>query len=452
MGAERVGGRKKVVKKAPKKVAKKKAKKKNSKRKTSAKKKIRRKAGGEPGPAGGTPHSTDTAVVSAESTEARAILEDLARGGYCLWVGAGLGKHLGAHAGVPVPLWGELVSAMEEDAGLRWEGGGEELSLPQRLNGVVWKLKRQEFQRGLRMRCAVPTADAVYTLLQQWVDDKEVPSVIDDVTLVGALANSVVNFNVETISSRLLAASGPFHLRVFHPPLPGSSGITRNSSRSLERSKVEVSRDVLHPHGAIDISGRCVFTEQEYSSMDGTLALELAVHRGFRDHVLIMGMSLGDEYLRRQLARFRGQLRRVVWCVSGSEDPRLLDWACAHRVTCVRFDPVGTMWSLFQGVRHRPKRASSSEYRKNRLHRSARSLSKDVSKIAELKCDISTCAELARAEAPDGSGTESRFRLGARWIQSSDFGEDPQRAGKLEARDAKAARRLKRQLSQLKGR
>jgi hypothetical protein len=57
------------------------------------------------------------------------------------------------------------------------------------------------------------------------------PEVLDQFALFGAFASTVVNFNIETITSRLLAASTPWNLKVFYPPDEGSSGYKKREGR-----------------------------------------------------------------------------------------------------------------------------------------------------------------------------------------------------------------------------
>ena len=75
-------------------------------------------------------------------------------------------------------------------------------------------------------------------------------------------------------------------------------------------------------------------TSEEYRALNGTLGLELAVHSCFGDNILIVGMSLDDDYLRRQIVMFRGQIRSIYWMRiesdrdEGDEDPRIEERGC----------------------------------------------------------------------------------------------------------------------------
>ncbi len=49
------------------------------------------------------------------------------------------------------------------------------------------------------------------------------------------------------------------------------------------------------------------------------LAYQLSIHAAFQSNLVIIGMSLQDKYLRRQLAKFRQQIRKILWFMTKDE-------------------------------------------------------------------------------------------------------------------------------------
>jgi hypothetical protein len=81
-------------------------------------------------------------------------------------------------------------------------------------------------------------------------------------------------------------------------------------------------------------------TWEEYKALNGTLALQLAAHAAFGNNLAIVGMSLQDEYLRKQISEFRNQIHSILWFNSQFGD--LQTWAMRNGVEMV---PV--KWSEF---------------------------------------------------------------------------------------------------------
>ena len=92
-------------------------------------------------------------------------------------------------------------------------------------------------------------------------------------------------------------------------------------------------RLVYHPHGLATLD--TVMTATQYEANSQTLAFALAIHASFGNNLVIVGMSLDDEYLRRQIERFRPSIGPIYWFNSQFSD-KLSSWAHQHDVTTVR--------------------------------------------------------------------------------------------------------------------
>ena len=269
--------------------------------------------------------------VSGTVVDGKLALQTISRGHCCLWVGAGIAVHIGGPGSTGVPSWLELVDALEREAAVQPPPGLTDF--PPRLDMVLTKIGRVSFQRELRQRILTPLARSIVDVWR--TTRKTPPDVIVALAHLGTLANPIVNFNIETISSQaLVAGSGPWYPVVFRPPV--ADAVTDPIlSRQFGDGKRH-QRRVYHPHGAIDMSGICVMTEREYRSMDATLAFQLAVHAAFGLDLVIVGMSLEDRYLRIQLEQFRHQIESVTWLVSSTPSEALAEWAYRAQVSVVK--------------------------------------------------------------------------------------------------------------------
>jgi hypothetical protein len=266
----------------------------------------------------------------------KSVLQRLSRGQSCLWVGAGVGIQLGRASGGAVPGWDDLVGALEADARVSPPPG---VPFAARLDVVLERLRRVRFQRELRERVLRPLGEAIVAAWRK--HRKVVPQEVLTLAQLGFLANPIVNFNIETLSSEaLVLGSGPWWPVVFSPPVPDSLSGPKSSRGSQDKQRHQ--RRVYHPHGALDISGVCVMTEREYRSMNGTLALQLAAHAAFGLDLVIVGMSLQDAYLREQLDAFRTQIRGIIWVTQPPIEPDVEAWCYRSQVEVIQ-----TKWPEF---------------------------------------------------------------------------------------------------------
>jgi SIR2-like domain len=162
-------------------------------------------------------------------------------------------------------------------------------------------------------------------------DGDNTPSELAKVAALGQLANPIVSFNIESFSSTLLARpAGPARVIPFIKP-----ETPRIEFRELAKA---FQRIVYHPHGLSTVN--CIMTEEDYKTLNGTLALELATHAAFGNHLAIVGMSLQDQYLREQISKFRDQICSIIWFNERFGDLEV--WA-----RCNRVDMVQGKWSEF---------------------------------------------------------------------------------------------------------
>lgn len=98
-------------------------------------------------------------------------------------------------------------------------------------------------------------------------------------------------------------------------------------------------RLVYHPHGLATTA--TVMTTTQYEDNSQTLAFGLAIHASFGNTLVIVGMSLDDEYLRCHIERFRSSIDAIYW-FNSNFSAELSAWAANHAVTCIR-----SAWSDF---------------------------------------------------------------------------------------------------------
>ncbi len=272
--------------------------------------------------------------------ELKEALTVLARDGYCLWVGAGVTKQLSSAGDELAYDWHELVERLELTAGLT--APVFPATLPERIQVIESKLGRVAFQKRLRELLMTRLAESIMQAAEKDLKEFHIPGAVRQIAHLGTMASQIVNFNIETWTSAILAgSSGPFAIKSFEPPVVGASGMSMAAGSSLPGRYV---RSVLHPHGALDTNGLCVLTQHAYDSMNGTLAFQLAVHAAFQDKLAIVGMSLEDEYLRKQLAQFRKQIQSVFWFVKDEPKECLKKWIWANDITVVQLRDWEEFW------------------------------------------------------------------------------------------------------------
>ncbi len=279
-------------------------------------------------------------IISPEDEDIIRRLRD----GFCLWIGAGITKHLSninRQKTEITPSWEELINELAEAGRIPYKLDG--FTYSQRLGIIRRKLGYGLFQILLREKILLRLAQAIVNYVEG-VDSPAtiIPKEIIHLAKLGYWANPIVNFNIETITSDAIAGpGGPLLIKCFNPPLPKSvQNIDVHHDRHIDRYH----RCIYHPHGAIDMHGICIITEEEYNSLHGSLAFQLAVHSAFMSHLLIVGMSLEDEYLRRQLIQFRPQIKRIFWVSTKNIKKELKEWAIGNDIHVILINDWTEFW------------------------------------------------------------------------------------------------------------
>jgi hypothetical protein len=119
-----------------------------------------------------------------------------------------------------LPGWPEIVTTLEHEANLKhpaYDG-----SLPERLEVVYRALKVKPFQQALRQSLLCSLATSVIKAALQYAPLPDpVPIQVRQLARLGTLANPIVNFNIETLTSSVIASpGGPFWIKCFTPPVP----------------------------------------------------------------------------------------------------------------------------------------------------------------------------------------------------------------------------------------
>jgi hypothetical protein len=228
--------------------------------------------------------------------------------GYCLWVGAGLTRQVAA-GHTAVPLWSQLTVELESAAGIQVE---HHIDFPNRLDKCRVLLGDSMFNSFLRERYYTDLCCALLSQAAELADAEDfLPDNLRALAALGQLANPIVSFNIEPVSSLLLARpAGPVRI-LFQQPL-GKPAYTWREPRG------RFQRLVYHPHGLVTAS--TVMTASEYQANSQTLAFGVAIHAAFSNTLAIVGMSLDDQYLRRQLDQFRESIGRIYWFNSQFSD------------------------------------------------------------------------------------------------------------------------------------
>lgn len=269
---------------------------------------------------------------------------DLVRSDYCLWVGAGLTSHLCRAAGIRGPGWAELTAELERTCKVSPSPASNyQVRLGTCLDKIGWK----DFQQRLREHLLLPACVSVMKLAVEGAKSGAwQPTVAEDIMRLGYSANPIVSFNIESLTSILLAyPDAPSTIAAFSPHVAGAVQpvTTLHYASAGDR---RFARVVYHPHGSLDLGGICVMTDRDYDALhDGTLAMQLATHAAFGRNLVVVGMSLEDEYLRQQLTSFRPYVGHIIWFVNPAPRRDLRDWATATRVATVPLSDWGTFWA-----------------------------------------------------------------------------------------------------------
>jgi hypothetical protein len=225
-----------------------------------------------------------------------------------------------------VPLWDQLTTELEAAARIATNVHDD---FPTRLDRCLDTLGEDRFRGWLRERYYTQLADAILSQASECVlSDDFVPEPVRGLAALGQLANPIVSFNIEPLSSILLARPGG-PVRIVFQQRRGKPGY------SWREPGGRFQRIVYHPHGLITADS--VMTASQYERNRASLAFGLAIHSAFGNKLAIVGMSLGDAYLRRQIEQSRGTLGEVYWFDSQFAG-ELAHWAALNNITTVHVD------------------------------------------------------------------------------------------------------------------
>ena len=323
--------------------------------------------------------------------------------GYCLWVGAGVTRQVAAgHA--DVPLWGEVTAELEEAAHVETVA---EDDFPTRLDRCLTALGEEAFRSWLRERYYAQLAEGILSqALERVASDDFVPEHVRAPAALGQLANPIVSFNIEPFTSLLLARpAGP--VRILFQQQRGKPG------HAWREAGGRFQRIVYHPHGLA--TGDSVMTASQYEANRASLAFALAIHSAFGNTLVIVGMSLDDEYLREQIEESRRSLGDVYWFDSRFPDEPA-SWAARNEITTVQVE-WGEFWNHWRELPVELDRSglcaawylAVEEATEEAEGGSLGSLERSLSGLTNVPADL---AELARRMAGEGrsAGESGRAR------------------------------------------
>jgi hypothetical protein len=155
--------------------------------------------------------------------------------------------------------------------------------------------------------------------------------------LIGARASTIVSFNLEFFSAFPLVSmkcGSNFVARTFRERSVYSLDVKPNAGGGV------MSAPIYFPHGLLDF-GSIVMTKSEYDRHQGSLAVTTAVHLAIGGDLVILGMSLGDVYLRDAILQNRRWIRNIYWLAEQFDH---LEWARVANVTLVTA-PNDSVWT-----------------------------------------------------------------------------------------------------------
>jgi hypothetical protein len=187
------------------------------------------------------------------------------------------------------------------------------------------ELGHGRFRRELQQRLLSPLSGARFDL-----------DVAASLGLVGVRAGPVVSFNIEATTSvplMLMRGASNLNWRTFRP------ANARAVTSRIDTDSGPIAPPIYFPHGLLN-EGNVVMTESEYMRHKGSLAVMTAVHLAIGGDLVILGMSLADEYLREAILSSRHWIRDVYWF---NETFGFREWARVADITCVQV-PHAKVW------------------------------------------------------------------------------------------------------------
>lgn len=315
-------------------------------------------------------------------------------GGFSLWLGAGASIAVTNGA---TPGWRQLVSDLrgfnhlDDEADEKRES--VDRSYPEQLERLSSRIGHHAFRKELRKRLLDPMVlDAISqeTVLHQ--------------ATIGARANAVVSFNIEVVSAMsFVSAFGEcsFRPRTFRERHPDFFGL----EFAHQTTPGMVSPTIYFPHGLLN-DGNLVMTKSEYDLHEGSLAMATAVQLCLGSDLVILGMSLADTYLRREILRHRRWIRRIYWV---GEKPAYDEWRRVARVTFVEA-PHKEVWkSLAERFQERDAKGSLSRAIDGVATTLESDLSRLLQRFAEVPQRLEGHAQMLLELSRTGSVGDAKF-------------------------------------------
>lgn len=261
-----------------------------------------------------------------------AEVKNIVKAGYCLWIGAGLTQQIAPQKnstwnpqGIRVPGWEDLTKLLEEEVRKARTCGlpkPNSQSFPDRLQVCYNELGAPTFNKILRKMyytnlCVALLKEAEHLTSNQSSSTTDadssnlltLPLNLRQVAALGQLANPVVSFNIESLSSFMLARPlGPAQIIPY---------VDREQARLVIANREisdEFARIIYHQHGLC--TGDSIMTKSQYDQEALTLAYQLATHAAFGNNLLIVGKSMDGEYMFPQIKKHRKEIKEIVWFVS----------------------------------------------------------------------------------------------------------------------------------------
>lgn len=281
----------------------------------------------------------------------------LNREGFCLWVGTGISSYLSTDTDIKIPTWKNLVEELEKTSDII--PPNIPATLPERLEIILSHINLYTFRQRLREMILKQVSLAIIAHAEKYRDI--IPKTLKTIAKLGYLANPIINFNVETLTSQILSiGGGHYSIKTYGKrEFDDNTTISRGTQFSMRDDNYEdqrFKRHIYHPHGNIDGYGVSVFTDEDYKRHTHSLAYQLATHSAFDDTLVIVGMSLDDIYLREQISNFRKEIREIFWFQTSKPlGSKIEKWCWRYDIQLITFDKWSEFWDQVDKIFPEPQ-------------------------------------------------------------------------------------------------
>jgi hypothetical protein len=218
-----------------------------------------------------------------------------------------------------MPTWRKMIDDLLGDVAPPDDWAS--MDYPTKLDWVCGMRGHAAFRKALRSSVIEPMNSAR-------IDEE----IVRCMAIIGLRAGALVSFNIEPVSAVPFAGGGSFVIRSYrseHEPFlrPWTNGGV-------------TSKPVYFVHGLLD-EGECVITKSEYAAHQMSLAVGTAVNLCLGGDLVILGMSLDDDYLRDAILKQRRWIRDVFWVTNSSKHAAWARVAKVHRISA-RYESLWT--------------------------------------------------------------------------------------------------------------